>query len=371
VEPAGAPTDTAKPAGAPPAPLLTVRDLVRYYPLHTGGLVRRRIGTVRAVDGVSFDIREGQSLALVGESGCGKSSTVMEILNLTAPQSGSVELLGSAVGSLPGGRAGRLARNRLRRSFAAVFQDPLASLDPRMPVGDILAEPLTTHHYPAADRPARIRQLLRLVGLEAAQANRYPHEFSGGQRQRIAIARALALEPRLLILDEPVSALDVSVRAGVLNLLNDLADTLGLAYLFVSHDLAVVRQIADRVAVMHLGRLVETGPADVVFSDPRHPYTRALLSAVPIPDPRRERGRRRILLAGDPPSPLVLTRQSAPAGCRFRGRCPLYPRLDPDDRSRCETDEPALAGPAGHVAACHHTALWAGSFGAEREPLTT
>jgi oligopeptide/dipeptide ABC transporter ATP-binding protein len=372
--PLGTGLEPGAPAGSAPstqgAVLLEVRDLVRQYPLRSTGLVRRRIGAVRAVDGVSFELAEGQSLALVGESGCGKSTTVMAVLDLAAPQAGRVTVLGSDVAALPGGRAGRLARNRLRRRFGAVFQDPLASLDPRLPVGDILAEPLTTHGYPAADRPARVRQLLRLVGLAPADTNRHPHEFSGGQRQRIAIARALALEPRLLILDEPVSALDVSVRAGVLNLLNDLKDRLGLAYLFVSHDLAVVRQIADRVAVMHLGRIVETGPADAVFETPRHPYTRALLSAVPAPDPPRERARQRILLAGDPPSPLVLTRSAAPTGCRFRGRCPLYLRLQPAERDVCDGTEPALApgSTPQHAAACHHTDLWAARFVIDRSP---
>ncbi|ACU74451.1 oligopeptide/dipeptide ABC transporter, ATPase subunit [Catenulispora acidiphila DSM 44928] len=352
-------TPTADPARteAAPIPVLTVRDLIKHHPLTKGAVIRRRIGTVRAVDGVSLDIPAGSTLALVGESGSGKTTTVMEILRLRAPQAGSISVLGQDLDALNRGRNVRRRAKEVRAGIAAVFQDPLASLDPRLPVGDLLAEPLRTHGH---GKPgARVRELLQMVGLEPAHANRFPREFSGGQRQRVAIARALALEPRLVVLDEPVSALDVSVRAGILNLLADLQRELGLAYLFVSHDLAVVRHVADRVAVLNLGRVVEYGDADSVFEDPRHPYTRALLSAVPVPDPVVERRRERIVLPGDPPSPVVLDGDAdALRGCRFRGRCPLYAALEsPEARSRCETEDSAptpVDGDAGRTAACHH-----------------
>ena len=341
--------------------VLDVADLVKHHPVTKGNTVRKRVGTVHAVDGITFDIRTGESLALVGESGCGKSTTVMEILRLRAPQAGAVRVLCRDLGELSSGRGTRRRSAAVRKGIAAVFQDPLASLDPRLPVGDVLAEPLRTHGYDDSRRSARVQDLLRLVGLEPEHANRYPQEFSGGQRQRVAIARALALEPKLVILDEPVSALDVSVRAGVLNLLADLKERLGLAYLFVSHDLAVVRHVADRVAVMHLGRIVEIGDAAAVFTDPRHPYTQALLSAVPIPDPVVERARRRIVLAGDPPSAVVMDADRAgrtgllARGCRFRSRCPLFAVLDGTARAVCEADDPGLTDQGGdHQAACHH-----------------
>ncbi|WP_370381302.1 dipeptide ABC transporter ATP-binding protein [Catenulispora sp. GAS73] len=359
-------------------PVLTVRDLIKHHPLTKGSIIRRRIGTVRAVDGVSLDIAAGSTLALVGESGSGKTTTVMEILRLHAPQAGSISVLGQDLDELNRGRNVRRRAKQVRAGIAAVFQDPLASLDPRLPVGDLLAEPLRTHGHEKV--APRVRELLEMVGLEASHANRFPREFSGGQRQRIAIARALALEPRLVVLDEPVSALDVSVRAGILNLLADLQRELGLAYLFVSHDLAVVRHVADRVAVLNLGRVVEYGDADSVFEDPRHPYTRALLSAVPVPDPVVERRRERIVLPGDPPSPVVLDGDvEALRGCRFRSRCPLYAALDDDSaRELCERQDPELtavgtgaepgvgtsagtgAGPgADRSAACHHLGAWA------------
>ncbi|GAA3713382.1 hypothetical protein GCM10023082_08920 [Streptomyces tremellae] len=300
---------------------------------------------VHAVDGVEPDIRAGETPGLVGESGSGKSTTLYEILGLGRPERGEVEILGRSTARLGRGEAGRL-RSRVQ----IVFQDPLASLDPRMPVGDIVAEPLRAQGAGRATVARRISELLALVGLDAAHAARFPHEFSDGQGQRICIARALSVEPRLLVLDEPVSALDVSIQAGILGLLQQLKHRLGLAYLFVSHDLSVVRHIADRVSVMHLGGTVEAGSVAEVFTAPRHPYTQALLSAVPLPDPPRERARKRILLAGDPPSPTH--RES---GCRFRGRCPVFAALESGDREPCVSTVPPLT-PHGtdQAAACHH-----------------
>ncbi|MEU8380780.1 oligopeptide/dipeptide ABC transporter ATP-binding protein, partial [Streptosporangium sp. NPDC048865] len=321
---------------------LREQDLVRHYPLVKGTLLRRRVGTVRAVDGVGFDIREGETLGLVGESGCGKTTTLMEILELAAPQRGRIAVLGRDTS-----RMGARDRMAVRRDMQVVFQDPLASLDPRMTVYDILAEPLRAHGR--RDPGPRIGELLGLVGLEPGHAARYPLDFSGGQRQRVGIARALALEPRLVVLDEPVSALDVSIQAGVLNLLEELRARLGLSYLFVAHDLAVVRHIADRVAVMYLGRIAEIGRADGVYDTPLHPYTRALLSAVPLPDPTLERSRRRILLEGDLPSPA-----DPPSGCRFRTRCPLFRTLGEADGRRCVEEEPQVRRLADdHCVSCH------------------
>jgi peptide/nickel transport system ATP-binding protein len=325
--------------------VLEVRDLERRFPLTKGVVFRRQVGTIRAVDGVSFDIREGETLGLVGESGCGKTTTIVEILTLARPTAGTVVVLGHDSSHLD-----RAERRALRRNLSVVFQDPLASLDPRLPVGDILSEGLRTHGVPKERRNRRVGELLRLVGLGPEHASRYPQDFSGGQRQRIAIARALALEPRLVVLDEPVSALDVSIRAGVINLLEELRARLGLAYLFVAHDLSVVRHIADRVAVMYLGRIIESGGIDAVFDTPAHPYTEALLSAIPIPDPRRERARRRILLEGDLPSPFDI-----PSGCRFRARCPRYAALPDGLGARCREEEPVRLSQGGdHDAACHY-----------------
>jgi peptide/nickel transport system ATP-binding protein len=349
---------------APPAPsvalelgpraqrpaLLAVTDLVKSYPLMKGAVLRRRVGDVRAVDGVSFEIRQGETLGLVGESGCGKTTTIMEILNLARPAGGRIVVLGTDTAAM--NRAQRFA---VRRDLQVVFQDPMASLDPRLPIGDILAEPLRAHQVPEDRIAGRIRELLELVGLRAEHVNRYPQAFSGGQRQRVGIARALALEPKLLVLDEPVSALDVSVRAGVINLLERLRAELGLSYLFVAHDLAVVRHIADRVAVMYLGRIAEIGEVHEVFEHPAHPYTQALLSAIPLPDPVKERRRHRIVLQGDLPSPA-----NPPSGCRFRTRCQKFAaELSDAQRQRCIDEPPALeprTGGADHLDACHWAA---------------
>jgi peptide/nickel transport system ATP-binding protein len=325
--------------------VLDAEGLVKHHPLVKGAIFKRQVGTVRAVDGISFDIRAGETLGLVGESGCGKTTTLLQILELAAPQAGRIVVLGHDVAALDARE-----RTALRRDVQVVFQDPLASLDPRLPVSDILGEPLRTHGVSREQTTARVRELLALVGLEPGHAERYPAQFSGGQRQRIAIARALALEPKLLVLDEPVSALDVSIRAGIVNLLAELRARLGLSYLFVAHDLSVVRHIADRVAVMYLGRIAEIGQVDRVYDAPAHPYTQALLSAIPIPDPAKERARRRILLEGDLPSPA-----DPPSGCRFRTRCPKFAALDEDRRRRCIEEEPELGhNGADQAAACHY-----------------
>ena len=327
------------------AEMLRVESLVKHHPLTKGAVFKRRVGTVYAVDGIDFDIREGETLALVGESGCGKSTTLLEIMGLAKPQGGSVSVMGRDTSKLSG-----TDRFALRRDMQIVFQDPMSSLDPRMPVFDIIAEPLRTHRYSEADTTARVYELLELVGLDTEHATRYPSEFSGGQRQRIGIARALALEPKLLVLDEPVSALDVSIQAGVVNLLEELQARLGLSYLFVAHDLSVVRHIADRVAVMYLGRIVEIGDTESVYTRPAHPYTQALLSAIPIPDPEKERARTHIVLDGDLPSPAA-----PPSGCRFRTRCQKFITLSEPEQERCMSVEPVLeAATSGDQAtACH------------------
>ncbi|GAB3454316.1 ABC transporter ATP-binding protein [Streptomonospora sediminis] len=328
--------------------VLRVEDLAKHHPLMRGALFKRRVGTVYAVDGLSFDIREGETLGLVGESGCGKSSTLMEILSLEKPQQGSVELLGKE-----SGKAGRRERMDVRRDVQVVFQDPMSSLDPRMRVFEIVAEPLRTHGHPKEQVRSRVMELMDLVGLDPSAVTRTPAEFSGGQRQRIGIARALALEPRLLVLDEPVSALDVSIQAGVINLLEELKARLGLSYLFVAHDLSVVRHIADRVAVMYLGKIVEIGDVQSIYQRPTHPYTKALLSAIPLPDPEKERRRSHVVLQGDLPNPA-----EPPSGCRFRTRCQKFAVLSADERTACLEQEPELRsrveGVADQQAACHY-----------------
>ncbi|GAA5053750.1 ABC transporter ATP-binding protein [Streptomyces similanensis] len=349
------PKGDTPPAG-PPAPadrtatgevVLRVEDLVKTFPVTKGAVLKRRIGTLRAVGGVGFALRAGETLALVGESGSGKTTTLMEILRLARPEGGRVEICGTDVAALDSPAAVR----RLRRDVQIVMQDPLGALDPRMPVSHSLAEPLRAIGRDRASIRARVRELLALVGLDDTIGDRFPAALSGGQRQRVGIARALATEPRLLALDEPLSALDVSVQAGVINLLTRLKRELGLAYLVVAHDLAVVRYVSDRIAVMYLGHIVETGDTEAIFADPRHPYTRALLSAVPIPDPGRERTRERVVLTGEPPNAA-----RPPRGCVFVDRCPLYREAGEELRRRCRTEPPAqtpVAGDSGHRYACH------------------
>ena len=326
--------------------LLEVRDLVKHFPVRGRGVVPRTAGQVQAVSGVSLDLDAGETLGLVGESGCGKSTVGRSILQLHRPTSGSVRFAGRELTTL----TERQLRG-VRRDLQIVFQDPYASLNPRWPVNDIVAEPLRIHGVSARpDVQQRVDHLLETVGLNPEHRNRYPHEFSGGQRQRVGIARALALEPRLVVLDEPVSALDVSVQAGVLNLLGELQERLALAYLFVAHNLSVVRHLCHRVAVMYLGTIVETAARDDLFEHPHHPYTQALISAIPIPDPELERVRTRIVLTGEVPSPA-----DPPSGCRFRTRCPLHEQLAGADRRRCVEEPPALTvvGAGEHRAACH------------------
>jgi oligopeptide transport system ATP-binding protein len=321
-------------------PILKVRDLVKHFPLTAGVLIRQRVGEIRAVDGVSFDLHRGETLGVVGESGCGKSTLAKLLMALERPTSGSVLFEGQDVSRLRG-----KALKAMRRNIQLIMQDPYTSLNPRMTVGDIIGEPYDIHPEvaPKGSRRARVRELLDVVGLDPDHVNRYPHQFSGGQRQRIGIARGLALQPKILVCDEPVSALDVSIQAQVINLLDRLQNEFDLAYVFIAHDLSVVRHISDRVAVMYLGKVVELGVDNEIYERPTHPYTQALLSAVPLPNPEGRETRKRIILTGDVPSPA-----NPPSGCRFRTRCRKAQDI-------CAEQEPTLEPRSGsaHASACH------------------
>ncbi len=325
------------PTAAPATNLIEVTDLYKYFPIHAG-LLSRHVGDVKAVDGVDLSIKPGETLGLVGESGSGKTTVGRVILRLLPATSGEVCFDGRPILKLPRGEI-----RRLRKEMQIIFQDPFASLNPRMSVGDIVGEPLKIHHIATGkNAQMRVQELLRRVGLQPYHANRYPHEFSGGQRQRIGIARALAVDPKFIVCDEPVSALDVSIQAQVINLLEDLQSQLGLTYLFIAHDLSVVRHISTRVAVMYVGKIMEFAERDDLYERPLHPYTQSLLSAIPIPDPHVERRRKRIVLTGDIPSPV-----NPPSGCRFHTRCPIA-------FERCKLEIPPFTEyRPGHFAACH------------------
>ncbi|MEW2393693.1 ABC transporter ATP-binding protein [Streptomyces venezuelae] len=358
LDPAGDVVPVAEEAASEPAArgdvVLRVEDLVKTFPVTKGAFVKRRVGTLHAVNGIGFELRAGETLGLVGESGSGKTTTLMEILRLRRPEGGRIEVAGSEVGASVGTDAAAASDGRgrtLRHDVQIVMQDPMGALDPRLTVHQLLAEPLRAVGRDRDAVRSRVHELLTLVGLDPSTSDRFPAALSGGQRQRVGIARALATDPKLLALDEPLSALDVSVQAGVINLLGRLKRELGLAYLMVAHDLAVVRYICDRIAVMYLGHIVESGDTETLFSDPRHPYTRALLSAIPIPDPARERTRERIVLNGEQPGATDL-----PRGCVFVDRCPLYRSADDDVRERCRTERPAtrpVPGQRTHTYACH------------------
>jgi oligopeptide transport system ATP-binding protein len=323
--------------------LVQVRDLKMHFPVMRGIIIQRQVAAVKAVDGLTFSIKKGETLGLVGESGCGKSTTGRAILQLHRPTGGEVIFNDSELGSRDLTKVSGEDMRRMRRKVQMIFQDPYASLNPRMTVGDIIGEPIRVHNLRQGQAAVRerVQELLALVGLNPYFVNRYPHEFSGGQRQRIGIARALAVEPEFVVCDEPVSALDVSIQAQVLNLLEDLQHKLGLTYLFIAHGLAVVKHISNRVAVMYLGKMVELAEGPKLYAMPMHPYTQALLSAVPIPDPKVEKQRRRIILEGDVPSPL-----NPPSGCRFHTRCPIA--ID-----KCKSEEPPFQDYGdGHFVAC-------------------
>ncbi|MEE1927740.1 dipeptide ABC transporter ATP-binding protein [Streptomyces sp. TRM 70351] len=349
-------TAAAGPRDTPGETVLAVRDLVKHYPLTQGVVLRKQIGAVRAVDGVSFDLAGGETLGIVGESGCGKSTVAKLLVSLERPTSGQILYRGEDISKLSG-----RALKAVRRNIQMVFQDPYTSLNPRMTVGDIIGEPFEIHPEvaPKGDRRRKVQELLDVVGLNPEYINRYPHQFSGGQRQRIGIARGLALNPEVIVADEPVSALDVSVQAQVINLMERLQRDFGLSYIFIAHDLSVVRHISDRVGVMYLGKIVELGTDTEIYEHPTHPYTQALLSAVPVPDPELSNRRERIILTGDVPSPA-----DPPSGCRFRTRCFKA-------EERCALEVPPLAvpavyryaeGPAHHDSAC---------FFAEDRPAVT
>ncbi|MER5952149.1 dipeptide ABC transporter ATP-binding protein [Streptomyces sp. NPDC001893] len=340
--------DLAKEAhAAAPVPILEVIGLVKHYPLTQGILFKKQVGAVKAVDGVDFVLGQGETLGIVGESGCGKSTVAKMLVNLERPTAGQIKYKGEDITKLSG-----RALKAVRRNIQMVFQDPYTSLNPRMTVGDIIGEPYEIHPEvaPKGDRRRKVQDLLDVVGLNPEYINRYPHQFSGGQRQRIGIARGLALRPEIIVADEPVSALDVSVQAQVINLLDSLQNEFDLSYVFIAHDLSIVRHISDRVGVMYLGRIVEIGTDEQIYEHPTHPYTQALLSAVPVPDPEARERRERIILTGDVPSPA-----NVPSGCRFRTRCWKA-------QERCELEVPALAvpaefrigeSPAKHDSACH------------------
>ncbi len=320
------------------APLLEVEHLRVLFPIKSGTVIARTVGNVHAVDDVSFELREGETLGIVGESGCGKTTLIRTLMRLIEPTDGAIRFRGNDIT-----KADRKSLAPFRRQMQMVFQDPQSSLNPRKRVGQIIATPLRIRDVPKDRIEADTRELLEKVGLQAEHLNRFPHEFSGGQRQRIGIARALALDPKLMMLDEPVSALDVSIQAQVINLLDELQDEFHLSYVFVAHDLSVVRHVSDRIIVMYLGKLVEVSPAEELYDKPIHPYTSALLSAIPIPDPRENRARERPIVGGEPPNPI-----RPPSGCRFHTRCPRATEI-------CQTAEPQLTEYAGgHLAACHH-----------------
>jgi oligopeptide transport system ATP-binding protein len=317
--------------------LVRVENLKKYFPITRGIVIQRQVGAVKAVDGVSFDIRQGETLGLVGESGCGKSTTGRTILQLYRPTAGDVYFEETNLAELKGNPL-----RRMRRRMQMIFQDPYASLNPRMTVGNIIGEPLEVHNVASGkERRDQVQELLALVGLNPYFVNRYPHEFSGGQRQRIGVARALALQPDFIVCDEPISALDVSIQAQVVNLLEDLQGQFGLTYLFIAHDLSMVRHISDRIAVMYLGKIVELSDQAELYDNPQHPYTQALLSAVPIPDPIADAKRQRIILEGDVPSPV-----HPPEGCNFNTRCPKAIQI-------CHEQDPEFIDIGGHYCACH------------------
>ena len=336
--PATAGSPAASNGAAKGETLLEVKDLKMYFPITSGLIFQRKVADVKAVDGVSFRVKRGETLGLVGESGCGKSTTARAILQLYRPTAGSVQFEGKELTKMGGNEL-----RKMRRRMQMIFQDPYASLNPRMTVGSIIAEPMQIHNLvPKEQRNQRVQELLEVVGLNPYFANRYPHEFSGGQRQRIGIARALAANPEFIVADEPVSALDVSIQAQIINLLEELQEKFHLTYLFIAHDLSVVRHISDRVAVMYLGKIVELADRNALYDDPLHPYTKALLSAVPIPDPKIEKKRERIILTGDVPSPI-----NPPSGCRFHTRCPYAMDV-------CAKVEPRFVDQGGgHFVACH------------------